>query len=269
MADVWLDGTPSMLWRRHSDAVNLRLLAGWLGGDLGAVLKTDLFDEAISQGLGKALAASARSVTGIDINARIVEAAHRRYPEITALEADVRALPFREGSFDTVISNSTLDHFDEPAEIEASLRELSRVLAPGGRLLVTLDNPRNPVVAVGKALRGRDLNRSWTRAGGRTARVGLVPYYVGATLDTPALVEALERSGLVVVDGVRGPHRAWLRSSSVASSSGLAGRPPTSGSWLRSTRASGLAGRLPGASPPTSWQRWRSIPPCDGFAGRM
>ena len=45
---------------------------------------------------------------------------------------------------------------------------------------MTLDNPLNPVVALGKALRGRVLNRTWARAGGVTARVGFTPYYVGS-----------------------------------------------------------------------------------------
>ncbi len=200
MADVWLDGAPpSSLWRQHSDAVNARLVRAWLPGDLGAVLKTDLFDEVVGKGLLDDLASRAASVTGIDVNESIVAAARSRFPALIALEADVRALPFADGQFQTVVSNSTLDHFDDPAEIVVSLHELARVLAPGGRLLVTLDNPRNPVVAVGKALRRLDLNRLWARAGARAARLGLAPYYVGATLGREALAAALSSSGLAVM----------------------------------------------------------------------
>ncbi len=199
MAEVWLGGTPSTLWRAHSDAVNGRLVAAWLDGRLGAVLKTDLFDEAVSPGLVAALAPRASSVTGVDVSPQIVAAARQRFPELTAVEADVRTLPFADASFDTVISNSTLDHFDHADEIERSLAELARVLAPGGRLLVTLDNPRNPIVAAGKALRGHGLNRAWRRVGGGAARMGLPPYYVGATLSGPALAATLEATGLVVV----------------------------------------------------------------------
>ena len=195
MAGVWLGGTPSTLWRAHSDAVNGRLVAAWLDGRLGAVLKTDLFDEAVSPGLVAALAPRASSVTGVDVSPQIVAAARQRFPELTAVEADVRTLPFADASFDTVISNSTLDHFDHADEIERSLAELARVLAPGGRLLVTLDNPRNPIVAVGKALRGHGLNRAWAGVGGGAARMGLAPYYVGATLSGPALAATLEADG--------------------------------------------------------------------------
>ncbi len=218
MADVWLDGTPSRLWRAHSDAVNVRLLEAWLPGDLGTVLKTDLFDEAVASGLAGALVPRATRVTGVDVNERVVEAAARRAPAVSALVADVRALPFEDGAFDTVVSNSTLDHFDEPGEIDAALCELVRVLAPDGRLLVTLDNPRNPVVALGKVLRGHGLNRVWTLAGAHAARVGLAPYHVGATLGRAALVDAVTAAGLEVIRSgtlVHAPRLAAVLAGSV------------------------------------------------------
>ena len=64
--------------------------------------------------------------------------------------ADVRDLPFEDGRFDLVLCVSTLEHVgrdnavyavDAPREEdgdEAALRELRRVLAAGGRLLVTV-----------------------------------------------------------------------------------------------------------------------------------
>ena len=67
--------------------------------------------------------------------------------------ADLRALPFRDGWFDTVVCVSTLEHIgldnsvygsaaarasDPAAEADAAVRELRRVTRPGGRLLVTV-----------------------------------------------------------------------------------------------------------------------------------
>lgn len=43
-------------------------------------------------------------------------------------------LPFADASFDVVLSTQTLEHLKQPAE---SVRELFRVLKPGGRLLMT------------------------------------------------------------------------------------------------------------------------------------
>ncbi len=51
--------------------------------------------------------------------------------------ADGRALPFEDGSFDHAYSISVLEHIEEPGDADA-LRELARVVKPGGRVLVTL-----------------------------------------------------------------------------------------------------------------------------------
>lgn len=57
-----------------------------------------------------------------------------RYPEIEAhVSGDAVELPFPDDHFDTVLSCGVLEHVQRPAE---SLRELHRVLRPGGRLLV-------------------------------------------------------------------------------------------------------------------------------------
>jgi SAM-dependent methyltransferase len=48
---------------------------------------------------------------------------------------DAAALPFADASFDTVMLLDVLEHVAEP---EAALREAARVLAPGGRLLLTI-----------------------------------------------------------------------------------------------------------------------------------
>jgi len=62
--------------------------------------------------------------------------------------ADVRQLDFGDNSIELIISNSTLDHFQQAEDIDRSLAELARVLVPGGLLLVTMDNPLNPVIAL-------------------------------------------------------------------------------------------------------------------------
>ena len=200
VSERWMDAYPQRLWRQHSDRVNTALLERWLPYDLGAVLKTDLFDEAVSEGLYAALAERVQRVVGIDDSATIVRSAVERHPRLIGHRADVRRLPFADGEFDAVVSNSTLDHFDSPNEIVVSLRELHRVLASGGRLVVTLDNPANPILAVTKALPRRTLNRGWIRIGGASSRAGLLPYYIGATLGLQALRRVLTELGFAVVD---------------------------------------------------------------------
>lgn len=170
VVEGWKGKRRDALWRAHSDAVNAALLARWLPPRPLRLLKTDLFDEAVSDGLYPLLASRAASVTGIDVSPLTVRAARERYPDLDAMPADVRDLPFADGEFDVIVSNSTLDHLDSLAELRAGVAELHRVLAPGGDLLITLDNGANPIVALRNLLPFAVLRR-----------LGIVPYYVGVT----------------------------------------------------------------------------------------
>jgi len=183
---------PNQLWRAYSDAVNTAFLTRFLPKrQIDCLLKTDLFDEALSDGLYPHLSHQARSVVGIDLSMPTVQTAGSRYPDLRALAADVRCLPFADNRFDVIISNSTLDHFKSRGEILASLRELNRVLRNGGQLLLTLDNLANPIVALRNALPFRLLNR-----------IGLVPYYVGPTFGPRGLLRVLRQAGFDTQDVV-------------------------------------------------------------------
>ena len=50
------------------------------------------------------------------------------------LQGTVEALPVADGSFDVVLCTQVLEHADDPA---AAVRELARVVAPGGRVLAS------------------------------------------------------------------------------------------------------------------------------------
>ena len=178
------------VWRRHADAVNAALIEKWLAsGRVGRILKTDVFDEAFGEGLYPLLAAHADNVVGTDISGTILAAASERHPGFETVHADVRQLPFEDDSFDAVVSISTLDHFESRAEILAGLRELTRVLRPGGQLLLTLDNLANPVVLLRNALPLR-----WLMG------LRVVPYYVGATCGPRRLARYAGEAGLDVLD---------------------------------------------------------------------
>ena len=188
VAREWRENHPQELWRAHSDALYRDLLARWLPtGACGRLLKTDLFDEAVGEGLYGALAARARAVVGVDLSVETGGRAHSNHPGLLAVGGDTRRLPFAADTFDVVFSNSTLDHFDSREEIVVSLREIRRVLRPAGILLLTLDNLMNPVVALRQALPFGVLNR-----------LGLVPYRVGATYRPAGLRRALAESGFAV-----------------------------------------------------------------------
>lgn len=187
----WLGHGASRLWRQHADWVHTRLLKRWLGGSAvsgaGRVLKTDLYEEAVGAGQAGWLARRFGEVHGMDISPGVVAEAERKNPGLRGVVADARDLPFPDNSFDVVLSLSTLDHFPEAESITRSLKEIARVLAPGGMLILTLDNPANPIVWLRQSLPKRVVLGS-----------GLVPYYCGVTLGPASLCGVMPTTSLAL-----------------------------------------------------------------------
>jgi SAM-dependent methyltransferase len=183
----WTASRRDELWRRCSDAIHAQWLERVAGTLLpGRVLKTDLFDEAFGDGLAPWFESHGHDIVACDLAFATARGAARKPASVAAAVADVRQLPFSKASFDTVFSDSTLDHFDSEADIRDALLELHRVLRPGGTLLLTMDNPVNPMV--------------WLRnlSPGFWMRLGVVPYAVGATAGAPRLTRLLEQAGFDV-----------------------------------------------------------------------
>jgi len=80
-------------------------------------------------------------VVGLDCNDGMLAVARRRAPQIEWRQGRAEALPFASDSFDAVMSQFGLMFFDDR---RAAIREMSRVLRPGGRLVLavwdTLEN---------------------------------------------------------------------------------------------------------------------------------
>jgi len=183
-----LESEHQSLWRSHADSVNRDLIARLLPPQqTGLLLKTDIFDEAFGDGLYPFLQSRSRRFIGIDLSSRVLATARSRYHDLDAVAADIRRLPFADCTFDIVISISTLDHFPSRDDIMTGLPELYRVLKPSGRLIITLDNPVNPFIALRRIIPFGVLNR-----------LGIVPYYVGATLNPRQLKKNLEKTGFTV-----------------------------------------------------------------------
>jgi len=76
-------------------------------------------------------------VLGIDVDTDMLEAARQRADargvELGVMRAPVEAIPAADGAFDVVLAVTVLCFVEEP---RAALRELARVLAPGGRLVL-------------------------------------------------------------------------------------------------------------------------------------
>ncbi len=84
--------------------------------------------------------AGAGKVVGLDFSEQMLERARRKAPELEWIEGDVLALPFDDASFDAAVVGFGVRNVED---LEAGLRELRRVLRPGGRIgILEITTPR-------------------------------------------------------------------------------------------------------------------------------
>lgn len=76
-------------------------------------------------------------VTSLDIAPKLVELTIKKSPAATGIEGSLLELPFEENTFDYVISSDVIEHTPDPL---AAVKELIRVLKPGGKMCVTVPN---------------------------------------------------------------------------------------------------------------------------------
>jgi 2-polyprenyl-3-methyl-5-hydroxy-6-metoxy-1,4-benzoquinol methylase len=94
-------------------------------------------------------------VTSLDMGVSLLAGVARRC-ESTRCVGSVLELPFRDGSFDILLSTEVVEHTPDPP---GALAEMARVVRPGGRLVVTTPcRAWEPVVRAATALRLRPYN---------------------------------------------------------------------------------------------------------------
>ena len=129
------------------------------------------------------------AVTGLDRNEGMLAVARREAPDVEWQLGRAEALPFADGAFDAVVSQFGLMFFEDRT---AALKEMWRVLRPGGRLAVavwdTLD--RSPGYAAMTAL----LRRLF---GDRIANEMRAPFALG---DLETLRSLFTQAGIAEVD---------------------------------------------------------------------
>ena len=94
------------------------------------------------------LARSGAQIVAIDVSPELLEIARVNcsVPNVRYEIQNAYDLSYPDAVFDTVVGSSVLHHL----EIEAALREIYRVLKPGGRIFFTEPNMLNPQIAIQK-----------------------------------------------------------------------------------------------------------------------
>jgi SAM-dependent methyltransferase len=152
---------------------------------------TRLLDAGCGAGL-LALLAGLRGarVTALDASAALLDIARARLPEADVREGDLEALPFADAAFDSVTAVNSVFY---AADMGAAMRELARVVRPGGRVVVTAWGPPERC----------EILTGLIRALGPLMPPpppGAPPGGPGALAQPGALAAVLTRAGLRVVD---------------------------------------------------------------------
>ena len=139
--ELWDWSTPAGQQRARRRAQLLCKHGRFRGGErlLEIGCGTGLFTELIWRATGAA-------IVGTDISPELIEEATRRLPEAVFQVDNALHLSFPDGAFDAVYGSSILHHL----EIDPALREIRRVLRPGGRMVFAEPNMMNPQIFVQK-----------------------------------------------------------------------------------------------------------------------
>jgi len=142
-------------------------------------------------------------VIGVDVSPLMLDALRRRAaargePRVTSLLATAERLPFRDGSLDRVVAGFAVRNF---GDLAAGLREMRRVLRPGGRAVVLeLSTPPNPIVDALYRFYFRRLSTLIAVGlGGDAAAYRYLPRSVAAFPGADALAERMRDAGFARV----------------------------------------------------------------------
>lgn len=127
------------------------------------------------------------TLTLLDQSAHMVEQATARLAHLNiagSVVADAATLPFADNSFDVVTAMHMLYHMPDAGQ---ALDEISRVLAPGGRCIVTTNNPRDlpQIAALSHTAFGSAIDDMvQARFGSPVARALMIERFVDVRQDT-------------------------------------------------------------------------------------
>jgi len=133
----------SVRYQGYGFKYHAAVIRGMVGKDLGG----HILDVGCGTGIISRLYPD-KDITGIDISEGML-----RYHPGNCLRGSADDIPFPDESFDAVIGRSILHHLDDPAK---AIREMHRVLRPGGRLVLWETNKSRPAELIRRKAQPHD-----------------------------------------------------------------------------------------------------------------
>jgi SAM-dependent methyltransferase len=109
-------------------------------------------------GSHQAVAARFDDISCIDISQAALDIVAAKLPRTHTVLDSICAAPFADGRFDAVFASHVIYHIDA-AQQERAVREMIRVVRPGGRIVILYSNPRSPIRFAAGAL--HRVRRRW------------------------------------------------------------------------------------------------------------
>lgn len=114
-----------------------RRFAKWREELWGRVEGNTILEVGVGTGKNFPYYPTGRDITALDISPKMLDRARQRARDLSVdvelVEGDAQALPFEDNSFDTAVTTFVFCSVPDPVE---GLRELRRVLQPGGQLIM-------------------------------------------------------------------------------------------------------------------------------------
>lgn len=138
--------------------------------------------------LSRVLAERGHVVVGVEGSPALAAAAREAAPWIPVLDGDAAAIPLADAAADLVVCSMALLNFDD---MDAAVREVARVLEPGGRFCFSTVHPSTSLKS------GEDYFAEHTYEETRT-RGGLTMTFTDRHRPLRAYADALEGGGLLL-----------------------------------------------------------------------
>jgi len=125
----------------HRNAQEARSVADFIAARLPGVGGGRTLDLGCGAGRHLPYLTERQPTVGLDLSPWLLDVAHQRNPDTPLTRSDMRSLPFRDASFNLVVSLFTsFGYFAEDAENGLVLEEVARVITPSGWLVLDFLN---------------------------------------------------------------------------------------------------------------------------------